>query len=300
VRAGQRLPTGTGLSRRRPGGRPSPGPEAAVELPPDPGLSVDDAVALLTVGELELLGRIAGSSNATFLAAATADGVRTACVYKPVRGERPLWDFPDGTLAGREVAAFAVSDAAGWDVVPPTVLRDGPFGDGMVQQWVHVSEPGLVDVVSADAVPDGWLRVLEATDGSGEEVLVVHADDPQLRLMALLDVVANNADRKGGHVLPGPAGIRGCDHGLTFHVEDKLRTVLWGFAGRRLDDEEEATLAVLADRVGSRSDPLARLLGEQLTTSEVAATVSRIADLRRSRRFPRRGGRWPAVPWPVF
>ncbi len=274
--------------------------EAAVELPPDPGLATDEAVALLAAGELELLGRIQGSSNATFLAAVTADGVTTAAVYKPVRGERPLWDFPDGTLAGREVATFAVSDAAGWDVVPPTVLRDGPFGEGMVQQWVHVTGADLVDVVGADAVPAGWLQVLEATDGSGEEVLVVHADDPELRRMALLDVVANNADRKGGHVLPGPGGVRGCDHGLTFHVEDKLRTVLWGFAGRRLSPAEDTTLGELADRLRIRSDPLARLLAAQLTPREVTAVLDRVEELRGARRLPRRGGRWPAVPWPVF
>lgn len=303
----QRLPTGPGLSGRgsRRGPRPAGGrpvPSGGVDIPADPGLDTADALALLSIGDLEIAGRITGSSNATFLTTVSGDGVRSACVYKPVRGERPLWDFPEGTLAGRELATFAVSEAAGWGVVPPTVLREGPFGEGMVQQWVHADGPDLVDVVPAGAAPDGWLPVLEATDGGGGEVVVVHADDASLRVLALLDVVVNNADRKGGHVLSGGGGaaVRGCDHGLTFNVEDKLRTVLWGFAGRRLTAEEDAALAALGDRIGSRSDPLTRLLGDLLTRGEVATTADRISGLRRERRLPSRGGRWPAVPWPVF
>lgn len=273
-----------------------------VDIVPDPGLVTADALTLLGTGDLEIAGRITGSSNATFLATVSGDGVRSACVYKPVRGERPLWDFPDGTLAGRELATFAVSEAAGWGVVPPTALRDGPFGEGMVQQWVHADGPELVDVVPAGAAPDGWLQVLEATDGGGGEVVVVHADDPALRLLALLDVVVNNADRKGGHVLSGKGGtaIRGCDHGLTFNVEDKLRTVLWGFGGRRLTAEEDAVLAAVGERIATPSDPLARTLGDVLTRAEVATTADRIAGLRRARHLPSRRGRWPAVPWPVF
>ncbi len=153
-----------------------------------------------------------------------------------MRGERPLWDFPDGTLAGREVAAFLISEAAGFDVVPPTVLRDGPFGPGMVQVWVDTDdERELVDVCAPAEAPHGWIGVLRARGERGRPAVLVHADTPALRRMAAFDVVVNNADRKGGHVLAGTDGhVYGVDHGLTLHVEDKLRTVLWGWVGQPL------------------------------------------------------------------
>jgi uncharacterized repeat protein (TIGR03843 family) len=173
----------------------------------------------------------------------------------------------------------------------PTVAHQ--FGIGIVGVE-------LVDVVRAGREPEGWLRVLEASDAGGADVVVVHADDPALRALALLDVVANNADRKGGHVLSASTGIRGCDHGLTFNVEDKLRTVLWGFAGRRLSSVEDAELGELAGRLATPADPLTRLLGDLLTADEVLMTDLRVTELRRTRRLPSRGGRWPAVPWPVF
>lgn len=233
----------------------------------------DDALALLRDGDIEIEGRLVDASNATLYATITR-GDRTAnCVYKPIRGERPLWDFPDGTLAFREVAAYEVSDATGWDIVPPTVLRDGPLGEGMVQLWIDVDESvGLADLV--------------------------RQDHPALRRMALFDAVVNNADRKGGHLLPVPSGhVYGVDHGVCFSDEPKLRTVLWGWRGRRLVPEERAVLVALQADLGNG---LGETLRGLLAGPEVAATVHRVERLLSTGRFPHPSPDWPAVPWPPF
>ncbi|HEY6798501.1 MAG TPA: SCO1664 family protein [Kineosporiaceae bacterium] len=267
---------------------------------------------LLSRGQLEVRGRLVDASNATLYSAVTLDGVEAACVYKPVAGERPLWDFPTGTLAHREVAAYVLSAALGWDVVPPTVLRDGPFGPGSVQLWIgtetgaddapEISDPGagLVDIVPPDQVPPGWLQVLRAQNYEGTPVSLVHADDPDLRRMAVFDVVANNADRKGGHILRAPGGgVCGVDHGLTFNVDEKLRTVLWGWAGRRLPAEIIEVLRALcrdlADE-GLLHEELRRLL----TDAEVTRTRMRVARLLESGRHPRPGASRHPIPWPAF
>jgi uncharacterized repeat protein (TIGR03843 family) len=260
----------------------------------------DPVPAVLRDGDLTVEGRLAAASNATLLCRAGgsdgAGGLR--CIYKPVAGERPLWDFTDGTLAGREVAAYLVSEAAGWRVVPPTILRDGPFGPGMCQVWIERDGTELVDVVAPDAVPDGWVRVLDAVDEAGEPVSLVHADDPRLRSMALFDLVVNNADRKGGHVLVAPdARVWGVDHGVSFHVDPKLRTVLWGWSGRPFTSAEQEVLRRLGQ--GLRAD-LGAVLCALLSTDEVAATAARVDGLLASGRFPEPAtGRVP-IPWPPF
>lgn len=256
-----------------------------------------------------MLGRLVDASNATLLAEVDLGGARSRCVYKPVAGERPLWDFPRGTLASREVAAYELSSEAGWDLVPPTVLRDGPHGRGSVQWWVDGGEAGggVVDLVTEDAVPPGWLRVLDAETYDGRHVVLAHADEASLASMALFDAVANNADRKVGHVLrdPGTGDLRGIDHGLTFNVDPKLRTVLWGWAGRRIPAQERERLerlVVMLERprrhgAGRLLERLAGLLGD----SEVEATLARVHRLLGTGRFPRPGGgRYPAIPWPPF
>ncbi|WP_082918730.1 SCO1664 family protein [Cellulosimicrobium sp. I38E] len=253
---------------------------------------------------LEVVGRIRAASNATFLARIG----EVAVVYKPVAGEKPLWDFPDGTLAGREVAAYLVSEALGWGVVPRTWLRDGPLGPGMVQLWQDVdATQSPVDVVPTDEVPaDGVRTVLEGVDEDDRPVSVVHEDSPSLRRMAVLDAVVNNADRKGGHVLPLPDGRRlGVDHGVTFHVEPKLRTVLWGWLGEGLNDDElagvERVRAGLGTGAGTTQDgDLGRRLAELLAPDEVTALAERCDSLLRSARFPAPAGDMPAVPWPLF
>lgn len=247
-------------------------------------------------GELQLIGRIRSASNATFLARIG----ETAVVYKPASGERPLWDFPDGDLARREVAAYLVSEAFGWRIVPRTWLRDGPLGTGMVQLWQEPDpDQDAVDLVPADAVPgEGWRTVLAARDEEDLPIALIHEDSAALRRMAVFDAVVNNADRKGAHILPMPDGHRhGVDHGLTFHVEHKLRTVLWGWVDEELDDDELGGL----DRVRSGlGGGLGEALAELISAPEIAAFAGRLDRLRSAARFPAPRGRMPAVPWPLF
>jgi len=268
---------------------------------------------LLRNGTLEVAGRIVEASNATLLCTVDLDGVSGHCVYKPIRGERPLWDFPDGTLAGREVASYLLSAASGWDVVPPTVLRPGPFGDGMVQLWINtaaasITEAGtaeyveqvsdLVELCTPGEVPQGWREILRAQDYTGDVVVLAHADSPKLRRMALLDLVLNNADRKGGHVLAGlDGGVYGVDHGICLHSENKLRTVLWGWAGERIGDEAVEVLSRLAAELQGE---LREQLHEHLTIREVDAISRRVRRVLARPEMPAPSGTRPAIPWPAF
>ncbi len=257
-------------------------------------------------GDLTVIGRIRSASNATFLCEAHLDGAQIHCVYKPVAGEAPLWDFPDGTLAGREYGAYLVSAASGWDIVPDTVIRDGPAGRGMVQRWVDQlgdegdgdSCPDLVDMLPAGRVPAGYLPILRAYDYAGDEVTLVHADDVRLRRMAVFDVLINNADRKGGHILAGADGrVYGVDHGVSLHAEDKLRTVLWGWAGKPIDDETLEVVARLGDEL--RGGELRDQLRPHITAREIAALRARIIELLDNPVMPPPDSRRP-IPWPAF
>ncbi|KOU57082.1 phosphatidylinositol kinase [Streptomyces sp. XY413] len=260
---------------------------------------------LLAKGELTVVGRIREASNAVLLCTVTHDGASTDCVYKPVKGERPLWDFPDGSLAQREVAAYLVSEATGWGLVPATVLRDGPYGEGMVQQWIEARQPqddspegGLLALVDGEEAGEGWKPVAFAEVGEGRTALLVHADDPRLRRLSVLDAVINNGDRKGGHLLPAPDGrIYGIDHGVTFHTEDKLRTLLWGWAGEPLTEEARLALTALTAELAEGA-PLATRLAELITAAELAAVRERVAHMLRTGRHPQPSGQWPAIPWP--
>jgi len=196
-----------------------------------------------------------------------------ACVYKPIAGERPLWDFPMGTLAGREVAAYVVSRAAGWDVVPPTVMRDGPFGPGMCQLWIdHDTDVDLI-------------ALSRRTDHAG------------LRDMAVFDAVVNNADRKIGHLLPVADGhLYGCDHGVCFAEDYKLRTVLWQWRGKTLPRRSLEALRRLDTQLSEGG--LEAELSSLLTASEIAATRIRVETLLKHRVHPYPPADWPAVPWP--
>ena len=226
---------------------------------------------LLRDGELDMEGRLLDASNVTLVGAIRTETLAATAVYKPVAGERPLWDFPDGTLAGREISAFLVSEATGWRVVPPTVLREGPFGPGMVQLWIDGDE--AVDLAE-----------------------FVRRDDPALRRMAVFDAVVNNADRKGGHIIPMPDGhVYGVDHGICLHTDDKLRTILWGWAGKPLPqpviDGIEQLRTELDGDLGDRLDEL-------ITTAEVAALRVRLAELSVAKVFPRAPGHRTPIPWP--
>jgi len=226
----------------------------------------------LLSGTLEVTGRLVDASNATLYAECTLNDEKMAVIYKPIAGERPLWDFPDGNLAQREYAAFLVSEYSGWKVVPPTVLRDGPFGMGMVQQWIDIDE-------------------------SIDLALYYREDNENLRRMALFDSVVNNTDRKIGHLLPVIDGsLLGCDHGVTFHEENKLRTVIWQFAMRELTDEEIGSLSDLAERLQAEPGGLLELI----TETEFTALITRISQLIETGKFPSPSEDWPAVPWPPF
>lgn len=258
-----------------------------------------EVLSLLAGGELTVEGRVVDASNLTLYARVDDGSQSLACVYKPVSGERPLWDFPDGTLAGRERASFLVSQAGGWHLVPPTVLRDGPLGPGMCQQWVVTdTRTTWVDVCPADApVPQGWLTVLHGQDELGRAVALVHRDDPRLRSLALLDAVINNADRKGGHLLSARDGrLLGVDHGVSLHAEPKLRTVLWGWRGEPLTAEDHNRL----DSVVSWLDDGADELDSLLTELERARLRDRVEHLGATGRLPGPSGSWPAIPWPAM
>ncbi|MGW1074096.1 SCO1664 family protein [Streptomyces sp. NPDC002537] len=258
---------------------------------------------LLTLGELTVHGRVREASNAVLYCTVEYEGVSAACVYKPVAGERPLWDFPDGTLAQREVAAYELSEAMGWGLVPPTVLRDGPYGEGMCQLWIEASEDesagtGLLALVDGDEPGRGWKAVARADVGEERTALLVHADDERLRRLAVLDAVINNGDRKGGHLLPAADGrLYAIDHGVTFNADDKLRTLLWGWAGEPLTSEAVEALRRLSADLADGS-PLAGRLAGLITPAEIDALRERVADLLRTGRHREPSGQWPAIPWP--
>jgi uncharacterized repeat protein (TIGR03843 family) len=233
----------------------------------------DDKLARLQNGTLRVTGRLIDASNATLYAIAELDDAEMVCIYKPIAGERPLWDFPDGCLAHREFAAYIVSEYLGFNVVPLTVLRDGPYGKGMAQEWIDIDES--IDLAQ-----------------------FFSSDHSALRSMALFDAVVNNTDRKIGHLLPVNSEIvYGCDHGVTFHVEDKLRTVLWQWAGDLLNDDE---IQLLQKAANSLQGELRAHLEQLLTADEIDALAMRVNRLINEGCFPHPNPDWPAVPWPAF
>jgi len=233
---------------------------------------MSEVIDHLLQGTLEVTGRLVDASNATLYATCSVSDQSIAVIYKPVAGERPLWDFPDGNLAQREYAAYLISQMGEFHVVPPTVLRDGPFGIGMVQQWIEIDEE--IDLAE-----------------------FYRTNNPQLRNMALFDAVVNNTDRKIGHLLPlSIEKVFGCDHGVTFHEEDKLRTVLWQWADHPLSADEIDQLQKLESEVKNSRDELLALI----TENEYLALLARINRLISEKIFPAPSDEWPAVPWPPF
>jgi len=233
----------------------------------------EDNLLILSKGELHVTGRLVDASNATLYATATLEDEAIVCIYKPIAGERPLWDFSDGCLAHREYAAYLVSHHLGFDLVPLTILRDGPYGFGMVQQWVDIDES--IDLGK-----------------------FFSSDHPKLRSMALFDAIINNTDRKIGHLLPlDGQTLFGCDHGVTFHADDKLRTVLWQWADEPFTEDE---ISLLRKAQSSITGELGELLAPLLTEIEIQETARRVTDLLASGTFPLPNPDWPAVPWPAF
>ena len=227
----------------------------------------------LSHGSLSISGRLVDASNATLYATCEVKERTLTCIYKPIAGERPLWDFPDGTLANREYLTFLLSHWLGLHLVPPTVLRDGPYGTGMVQLWIDIDES--VDLME-----------------------FFKEDHPELRKIALLDLIINNTDRKIGHLIPTADGrVFGCDHGVTFHEEDKLRTVLWQWSSESFSEGELEILRLAALLLGAeKRDVVLGLIEEE----ELEAALNRIDRALKAGTFPEPSEDWPAVPWPPF
>ena len=237
-------------------------------------LSLGAALELLAAGDMETQGLLPRSSNYTFLVIIKRAELQAPAVYKPCRGERPLWDFPNGTLAYREVAAHVVSEALGWMLVPPTVFRDGPHGPGMVQLYIH-ADPRENYFTLGKQFPE------------------------QFKRMALFDALINNADRKAGHCLRDDDGhIWAIDHGVCFHEEPKLRTVIWQFAGEKVPADLIRDLRTLRHRLKSDSDPATKALRSSLTGREVGALAKRADELIEQGRFPIPGQLQRHIPWP--
>jgi len=235
-------------------------------------VSLERVLKLLAEGNIELHGLLPWSSNYTFLVTVSAGELKAAAVYKPCRGERPLWDFPEGTLALREMAAYVVSEALGWELVPPTVLREGPYGPGMVQLHVDADH-------EQHYFTFGARHTLEA------------------QRIAIFDALINNADRKAGHILKDAQGhIWAIDHGVCFSPEPKLRSVIWEFADQPIPSEIMDDLRSLRARLGKRS-PLMRALGRLLAPQEIEAMRRRLDQLIERARFPTPGPQ-RHYPWP--
>ncbi|MFM6941540.1 MAG: SCO1664 family protein [Candidatus Planktophila sp.] len=228
---------------------------------------------ILVNGEIEVEGRLVDASNATLFVTITDNEETTQAIYKPIAGERPLWDFPDGNLASRERASYLISEALGSGCIPLTILRDGPFGIGAVQQWIDVNEDIDLEIYFRE-------------------------DRPELRTVALLDAVLNNTDRKIGHLLPSTQGkLFVCDHGVTLHTDNKLRTVLWQWAGQPLTVEEHSQLNSFLIFMDS---PESSELRSLITVDEYSALRDRVVELITTMKFPEPNEDWPHIPWPPF
>jgi uncharacterized repeat protein (TIGR03843 family) len=237
-------------------------------------LNIADVLTLLSKGDMDVQGMLPWSSNYTLLATVRCDGLQGLAVYKPRRGERPLWDFPRGTLCQREVAAYLLSESLNWSLVPPTVLRDGPYGVGSVQLFI-------------DAEQEAHLFTMQKEGGY----------ETAIERLAAFDVVCNNADRKSGHCLKGHDGrMWAIDHGICFHSEPKLRTVLWDFAGKPFQPDTLAGLRALRDRLKGK-DSVVEIFESLLASDEMRALRRRLDRLVESGKHPDPGpGR--NVPWP--
>ena len=228
----------------------------------------------LQKGAVDLQGQFLSGSNYTFLGHLLYDDLRFQVVYKPVRGEQPLWDFPHGSLARREVAAYVISEYLGWDLVPPTIFRkDGPLGPGSLQQYVE-HDPN-----------DHYFNFDEK-------------DRQRLRPVVVFDLIINNADRKGGHILRDEQDhLWLIDHGLCFHAEEKLRTVVWDFSGEEIPQELMAPVSQLIDALKEGAKLHADLL-QYLRPGEISAMYNRARRLCETGRFPSPPASRRSYPWP--
>lgn len=249
-------------------------------------------IDILLDGELTIVGRHTQASNAVFVVECRLGEQQCRAVYKPSAGERPLWDFPGAVLGRREVAAYEVARACGFGFIPPTVWReDAPLGSGSLQYWIEDAD--VLDVAVLPELPANWKHVLDAELTDGTAVVVGHADTQELRALAMFDAIVNNADRKAGHILRNANGeLWAVDHGVTFHTEPKLRTVLWGFSGEPIPEE---LLSAIPTEIAELP-----AIGVALSDDERAALSDRITMLRTEGVYPEPSPDWPAIPWPIF
>lgn len=245
---------------------------------------------LLDFTSAKVLGQLTNASNTTLLI--EHNGVKY--VYKPRSGERQLWDFETGTLCLRERASYLVSELLNWDLVPLTQLVDGPAGFGSAQLWVEADIAG-VDIFPPSEIPNNWISVTSGVTEDGSHVVLAHADDEHLQKIALFDALINNADRKAGHLLRTDTGqLKGIDHGVTFNVDDKLRTVLWGWLEQEIPHQWLKDIEVFIEKIDESE------LDELLTEDEISQLLIRAQQLLEIKKFPSPSGNWPPVPWPIF
>ena len=247
-------------------------------------------------GELKIVGQLRDASNQTFYCTDASD---KEFVYKPAAGEAPLWDFPEGTLTGRELVAAAIDSMLGWSLIPTTKwIEQGPLGPGMIQEWIDESDESRpVNVFALDHIPEGWLGILSAQDAQGNPLVLAHENSETLRKVAAFDAVVNNADRKAGHIMGTANGhVWVIDHGVCFHHEDKLRTVLWGWVDQELGGDLVSGLITLRSTLGNWHESIDNFLLEH----ESVALRARLDRLIAEGKFPLPSQDWPAIPWPVF
>jgi uncharacterized repeat protein (TIGR03843 family) len=240
--------------------------------------------------QAQTLGQLSNASNATLLI--VLEGQQY--IYKPQSGERQLWDFPTGTLYQRERAAFVISQLLGWNLVPETVISTGAYGIGSFQKWVE-TETQLVDIFPPDQVPADWLQITSGVTEEGTQVVLAHADSEDLMKLAVFDAITNNADRKAGHILTNSdQQVWAIDHGVTFNVEPKLRTVLWGWLGQTIPEALIEDLKILENNLANSE------ISQLISGDEFLELKYRIAELIETKTFPSPNPNWPAVPWPIF
>lgn len=239
---------------------------------------------------LTVIGQLSNASNTTLL----VEGDSQKFIYKPKIGERELWDFPTGSLYLRERASFVLSELLNWNLIPSTQIVEGPHGIGMLQYWIE-AQVDQVDIFYPGEVPDSWLSITSGVDETGNQVVLAHSANEQLKLIALFDVLINNADRKAGHILTDKENkLWAIDHGVTFNVEPKLRTVLWGWIDQQVDNERLIQIEQAKTQISDSELP------ELLTQEEVASLIARMDLVLQEKKFPAPSPNWPAVPWPVF
>ena len=254
--------------------------------------------SLLSTGEIEIEGLIPDSTNGALKLLITNGDEQIAAIAKPDVSIRPLWDFPNMDLNKREYATFLFDRKLELGFVPETVIRDiSGIGNALVQHWIRETENDLIIVQSPDNIPKSYLRVLQGYDELNKLITLAHKDDQDLRKLCLIDLIINNADRKGNHLITdGNNKMWAIDHGVSWHEEPKIRTVLWGWINQEFNDGD---LDLLSLAKSTLEDWLANDF-QYLENSEIECALERLDELVKNKRFPAPGSEWPAVPWPIF